>query len=74
MNTASVKMTSTQEIQNKEQGKASGEFKIKGILVTEENLRFLQEIHTKFLLLFRDRNPGKVYKKNLSRYIFLKSC
>lgn len=72
MNTASVKMTSTQETQNKEQGKVSGEFKIKGILVTEENVRFLQGIHTKFLLLFRDRNPGKVYKKNLSRYIFLK--
>ena len=72
MNTASVKMTSTQETQNKEQGKVSREFKIKGILVTEENSRFLQGIHTKFLLLFRDRKPGKVYKKNLSRYISFK--
>lgn len=53
MNTATIKMTSTQETQNKMQRKLSGEFELKGILATEENLRFLQGIHTKFLLLFK---------------------
>lgn len=69
MNTAAIKMTSTQETQNKVQRKLSGEFKLKEILTIEENLRFLQGIHTKFLF-FRDRKSGKVYKKSLLGHIF----
>lgn len=64
MNTAAIKMTGTQETQNKVQRKLSGEFKLKGILAREENVGFLQGIHTKFLLPFSDtENQGKFMSK-----------
>lgn len=67
MDTAAIKMTGTQETQNKVQGKLSGEFKLKGILAREENVGFLWEIHTKFLLPFSDTDNqekfmSKVYQ------------
>lgn len=64
MNTGAIKMTATQETQNKVQGKLSGEYKLKGVLAGEENVAFLQGIHTKFLLPFSDtENQGKLRSK-----------
>lgn len=63
MNTGAIKMTSTQETQNQVQGKSSGEFKLKGILATEENT-VLQRIHAKFILHFSEiENQGKFTRK-----------
>lgn len=74
MNTAAIKMTGTQETQNKVQGKLSGEFKLKGILAGEENVGFLQGVHIKFLLPFPDtENQGKLRNKVYQSTFFKKS-